>query len=98
MKPNVAYLGLTDHDTGQVKVKMLDDLAYLVLSCTTAAYQTEASKYNNMDRLWDTYGHHPKLSVTIFMVKVIQGYEVKDRCLGGVIHVFMSAFRQEHEK
>ena len=57
---------------------MFDDLAYLVLSCTTAVYQTEISQYNNMDRVWDTSKHHPKHSVTIFMVKVIQGHEVKD--------------------
>ena len=54
--------------TGQVKVKMFDDLVYLVLSCTTAAIQAEISQYNNMGRMWDTSKYHRKLSVTIFMV------------------------------
>ena len=31
-----------------------------------------------MDRVWDTSKYYPKLSVTTFMVKVIQGHDVKD--------------------
>ena len=34
---------------------------------------------NNMDRVWDTYKHHPNLSGSIFKVKVIQCHEVKKR-------------------
>ena len=36
MKPNVVDLGVTNDATGQVKVKMFGDLAYLVLSRTIA--------------------------------------------------------------
>ena len=32
-----------------------------------------------MDRVWDTSKYDPKLSVSIFKVKVIQGHEVKER-------------------
>ena len=39
----------------------------------------EVSQYNNMDRVSDTSKYHPKLSVNIFKVKVIQGDEVKER-------------------
>ena len=38
----------------------------------------EISQNNDMDRLWDTSKYHPKLSVNIFKVKVIQGHEVKE--------------------
>ena len=41
-------------------------------------YQLEISQCNNMDRIWDTSKHHPKLSVPIFKVNVIQGHEVKE--------------------
>ena len=34
--PKVVDLGVTNDGTGQVKVKMYDDLAYLVLSHTAA--------------------------------------------------------------
>ena len=40
-------------------------------------YQMEISQYNDMDRVWDDSNYHPKLSVSIFKVKVIQGHEVK---------------------
>ena len=42
-------------------------------------YEMEISQYNDMDRVWDTSKYHPKLSVSIFKVKVIQGHEVKER-------------------
>ena len=57
---------------------MFDELAYLVLSCTTAVYQTEISQYNHMNRVWDSSKYHPKLSVTTFMVRDIQGHDVKE--------------------
>ena len=40
-------------------------------------YEMEISRYNEMDRVWDISKYHPKLSVSIFKVKVIQGHEVK---------------------
>ena len=42
-------------------------------------YGMEISQYNGMDRIWDTSRYHPKLSVSIFKVKVIQGHKVKER-------------------
>ena len=42
-------------------------------------YEMEISQYNDMDRVWDTSKYHPKLSVSILKVKVIQGHEVKER-------------------
>ena len=39
----------------------------------------EISQYNYMDRIWDTSKDNPKLSVSIFKFKVIQGHEVKKR-------------------
>ena len=59
----------------------------------------EISQYNDMDRVWDTFKHHHKLSMSIFKVKVIQVQEVKLKILGSgsVIHVFGSVFRQERE-
>ena len=42
-------------------------------------YGMEISQYNDMDRVWDTSKYHPKLSVSIFKVKVIQSHEVKER-------------------
>ena len=42
-------------------------------------YEMETSQYNDMDRIWDTSRYHPKLSVSIFKVKVIQGHKVKER-------------------
>ena len=41
-------------------------------------HQMEISQYNYMDRVWDI-SRYPKLSVSIFKVKVIQGHEVKER-------------------
>ena len=32
-----------------------------------------------MDRVWDISKYDPKLSASIFKVKVIQGHEVKER-------------------
>ena len=77
-KPNVGDLGVTDDVTGQVKVKVFDDLAYLALSRSTAV-QMEISQYSDMDRFWDTAKYHPKPSVSIFKIKVIQRHEVKNR-------------------
>ena len=31
-----------------------------------------------MDRVWDTFKNDPKLSMSIFNVKVMQGHEVKE--------------------
>ena len=77
-KPNDVDLRVTDDVTGQVKVKMLDDLAYLVLSRTTAVSNGNKS----IQKRGSCLGHfkyHPELSVTIFKVKVIHGHEVKER-------------------
>ena len=52
---------------------MFDDLEYLVLS----PYEMEISQYNDMDRVWDTSKYHPKLSVSIFKVKAVQGHGIK---------------------
>ena len=41
-------------------------------------YEIEISQYNEMDRVWDTSKYHPKFSVSIFKVKVIQGHEIKE--------------------
>ena len=45
----------------------------------TRAYGIEISQYNDTDRVWDTSKYHPKLSVSIFKVKVIQGHKAKER-------------------
>ena len=48
-----------------------------------------------MDCVWDTSKYHPKLSVGIFKVRVIQGQgKVKWKILGlgGVVHVFLVSF------
>ena len=42
-------------------------------------YEMEISQYIDIDRGWDTSKYHPKLSVSIFKVKVVQGHEVKGR-------------------
>ena len=39
----------------------------------------EISQCNDKDSVWDTYAYHPKLSVSIFKDKVIQGHEVKGK-------------------
>ena len=75
-KPNVVDLGVTGDVTGQVKVKMLDDLAYLVLPRTTAVSNGNKSIKQHGSCLEHYY---PKHSVSIFKVKVIQGQDVKKR-------------------
>ena len=57
---------------------MFDDLAYPFCRALQP-YQMEISQYNDMDRVWDTSKHDPKLSVIIFKIKVIKGHEVKER-------------------
>ena len=42
-------------------------------------YRMDIIQYNDMDRVWDTSKHHPKVSVSILKVKVIQGHELKER-------------------
>ena len=42
-------------------------------------YEMEISQYNDKDSVWDASKYDPKLSVSIFKVKVIQGHEVKER-------------------
>ena len=55
-----------------------------------------------MDRVWDTSKYHPRLSVNVFNVKVIQVRKVEDKvkvsCLQCAIHVTGQFFRQEREK
>ena len=46
---------------------------------TLELYEMEIRQHNDMDRVWDTSKYHPKLSVSILKVKVIQGHEVKER-------------------
>ena len=41
-------------------------------------YGMEISQYYDMDRVWDTSKYHPKLSLSIFKVEVIQGHEGKE--------------------
>ena len=41
----------------------------------------EISQYNDKDSVCDTSKYDPKLSVSIFKVKAIQGHEVKERCI-----------------
>ena len=81
-KLNFASLGVTGDVTGQVKFKMFNNLAYLVLSCTTTA----SNGNNPIKKKWIVSGtlfqYHLKLSVSIFKVKVLQDYEVKERSDG----------------
>ena len=77
-KPNVVDLEITDDVTGQVRVKMFDDLEYLVCRALEP-YQMKISQYNDMYRVWDTSKYNPKVSVSIFKANVIQGNEVKER-------------------
>ena len=42
-------------------------------------YGMKISQYSVMAHVWDTSNYHPKLLVSIFKVKVIQGHEVKER-------------------
>ena len=56
-----------------------------------------------MDRVWDTYKYHPKITEITFQAKVIQGHEVKKvklkiLGLGGVIHGVMSVFVRNAKK
>ena len=46
-------LGVTDDVTGQVKIKMPDDLTHLALPALKP-YQMEISQNSNRDRVWDT--------------------------------------------
>ena len=39
----------------------------------------EISQYINMDRVWDTCKYYPKLSVSIFKVKILEGCGGKER-------------------
>ena len=63
----------------------------------------EISQCNDMDCVLDTSKYHPKLSVSIFKVRVIQGHEVKERSNGKFwvwaagYMFFGSVFRQERE-
>ena len=52
-----------------------------------------------MDRDWDTYKYHPKLSSMTLQIKVVQGHEVKNvklriLCMGAVTNIF-DIFYQE---
>ena len=47
--------------------------------CAVEPYEMKISQYKDMDRVWDTSKDHPKLSVSIFKVQIIQGHEVKER-------------------
>ena len=84
---------------------MFGNLEHLVLS-RTEPNEMEVSQYeyNDMDRAWDTSKYHPKLSVSIFKVRVIKGHEgqgnvkLKILGLGGVIHVFGSVVCKDREK
>ena len=42
-------------------------------------YQKEISQYNDIDRVWYISRYHPKLSLSILKVKVIQDLEVRER-------------------
>ena len=50
---NVVDFGVTNDVTGQVKVEMLDDLEYLVLSRTRTASNGN-KPIQRLDRVWDT--------------------------------------------
>ena len=65
--------------TSQVrsKPKCLDDLAFPDWSRTTVV--SNVNKWNSMDPVWDTSKYHPKLSVSILRVNVIQGRKIKER-------------------
>ena len=66
-------------------------------------YQMKISQNDTMDRVWDTSRYHPKLFVSIFKVKVIQGHEVKGRsnrkfCVWAACYMFLCQFlRQKRE-
>ena len=80
---------------------MFVDLEYLFFRALEP-YQMEISRYNDMNRVWDTSNYHPKLSVSIsrsrsFKVTRSRKDQLKILGLGGVIHDFESVFRQEHE-
>ena len=79
---------------------MFDDLAYLTFLRITAA-SNGISQYNNMDRVRDTSKYHPKHSVSMFKVKVIQDHKVMERS-NWKFYVWVglgcrSAFRQERD-
>ena len=42
-------------------------------------YTMKISQYDYMDRVWDISKYGPKLSVSIFKVKIIHGHRVKER-------------------
>ena len=76
-KPIVVDLGVTDDVKGQVKVKMFDYLAYLILLGTRTL--SNGISYEKTDRDWGTSMHHPKLSVNTLKVKTIPGHQAKGR-------------------
>ena len=104
MKPNVNDLGVTDGVAGQVKVKMFDDLTPLVLSRTTAISNVNKSIQQHGTRLGhflvssQAFVEHIHGWSTSFKVTRPRKGQTETLCLGGVIHVFRSAFRQEREK
>ena len=63
----------------------------------------EISQWNYMNRVRDTSKYDYKLSVSMFKVRSFKvtrsrKAEIKKICLGGVMRVFRSVFRQDREK
>ena len=57
---------------------MFDNFSHLDCG-VLGPYEMETSQYNDKDSVWDTSKYHPKLSLSIFKVNVIQGHEVNER-------------------
>ena len=79
-KPNFFDLGSLMTSQIRSKSKCLTILR-VWLCRTPEPHAMEISQCNDMDRVWNTYMYHPKLSMCIFKVKVkvIQGHEIKER-------------------
>ena len=69
---------MTVKSSGQVRIIMFYDLSCLVLS--PFASVSNGNKSINQHESWlGFFWDHPELSVSIFIVKVVQGREVKER-------------------
>ena len=78
LEGNILLLTLGSLMTSQVRPKTKCLMILSIWFChALELYEMEISNYNDMDRVWETSKYHPKFSVSIFKVKVIQGHGVK---------------------
>ena len=80
VKGNLMLLTSGSMMTSKVRLKSKCLMIWSIWFChAPEPYQMEKSQYSDIDCAWDTSKYHPKLSVSIFQVKVIQGHKAKER-------------------